>query len=519
MKIIYIIADSLLWLLSFPLEWFGLKLPKHPIVSVLAILFLFALISLLIFAYKFVRRLLNENIVQSLNSKNLLKKTTIKIRHPDGSIHLKDSFVYPRIKRKDKYIEIYPINSGIEESEFKEMLQYFSELLRVHPKFIDAKKEHKFNIWKLQKYDSLKLYKENLPKEFKLEQVANKDKYNLCLGINPFLQEKFWDLKTLSAALITGQPGSGKSVLMDSLIKQFILNFPKATVHLASSKNPRMDFRQLTNYPSIHLYQHLHKDQLQSFHDVISNLINIHVPEVESKLISSETTEWYKAKDINPILVILDECFILAGKDNKVFFQDFAKLISLGRAFGIYVIAGTQGQKVSDFTEIGLKPDLFALRIGSATKTAELSDSLYGDREIGCDDNLKRGRMIAYINNKAEIIRAVYAEHFKLNNNLNIPKEIITPAPEVPSEGTSKHLTAEPEAMLLNPQIQAAPAESKNEELSALPFTIINSTPDIKNPQRSKYDIEFENQSMSIYASTNAPNSELIAIFLKKASK
>ena len=192
MELLFKITDFLLLIASIPFHLLKIE-PKQSlgtsVVAILSVIFFFLLLPYL---YNQIWRLANRRIISALDSKGLIQRTSKELQRNDGSKYLKESLVYPRWHFKRDYIEILPISPVKTEEDLNKELQFFSEIFRTQ--IIAAKKSFKSKLFFL-KYDSLILYKDNLPKMFKYEEIKNDDKFQICLGINNYSKQQYLPVK------------------------------------------------------------------------------------------------------------------------------------------------------------------------------------------------------------------------------------------------------------------------------------------------------------------------------------
>lgn len=292
-----------------------------------------------------------------------------------------------------------------------------------------------------------------LPDAFKFEDIKNQDQFEITFGINAINEQRNWDLTSKSTGLILGAMGSGKSVLINSIVTQLLFKHFKVKIVLATGKDPSEDFPSLVNHPSVTLLCHQIQDDYKRLISEIRHLLNEDKPRMSALFKQNKIKKWFELPVPELKLIIIDEAFTISSngawkKDSKL----FNDLISLGRNYGHYAIVGTQGQRAEEFKNIGIDPDRFLFKIGSKVSTPQLSQTLYNDQEIGTDDSLTKGKMVYTEGRKAEIIRAIYSDHIT-----SFPNSFKTEITD-PETSPSLHNTSDKQLIKNEPE-----TEPKNE--------------------------------------------------------
>ena len=186
----------------------------------------------------------------------------------------------------------------------------------------------------------------------------------LCLGKKPNGEDLVVDLAEMPHILVGGSTGSGKSVLLHTIINSLIIN-NKKDIKLAILDPKRIEF---SNYEeSIHLFCPIAKDVSESI-SILRNLVS----EMEDRFVILEKN---KCKNISEydgympyIVVIIDELADLMISSKKYVQESICKLAQKSRACGIHLIIATQRPSVDVLT--GSIKANFPIRISCKTSSA-----------------------------------------------------------------------------------------------------------------------------------------------------
>ena len=237
-----------------------------------------------------------------------------------------------------KYYEFY--SESISKESFIDKKNELECELNAHIVDVYTEKDKRHIIVKTISSDS------TLPNklEWSNDKLSNKE-FVLKLG-RSILQEESIDINTTPHILIGGGTGSGKSVLMKSILAQCIMK--NAKVYIADFKGG-LDFSKIW-----HTKAEIITD-LNSFLEVLDKVLCT-LEERRKLLIESETRNVveYNVKtnsNINRIIVCCDEVAEVLDKtgldkEEKEMIQKVESKLStiarLGRAFGIHLILATQ---------------------------------------------------------------------------------------------------------------------------------------------------------------------------------
>ncbi len=341
--------------------------------------------------------LLNRKIIGLNEKKKQITEYELPIPRRHGHI-LELKNVNPALKKED----VVAKREQLERIYFSIFRSEIAEINLVERRFLWTKRT------------DLVLVFGSIPNKFSFAEIKNKNKFAITLGRAAF-REITWDLTTKSTSLILGAMGSGKSVLISSIATQLLYKPFRVKIILATGKDPIEDFPQFENHPDVKLLCHATEHGYNELISEIRNLVEMDKPRMSEKLKKEGVKKWFELKEPELKIVIIDEAFVLASNKNwKDDVKLYSDMISLSRSSGSgFSIIGSQGQRSEEFSKIGIDPDRFLIRVGSKVSTPQLSQTLYNDRDIGCDDTLSHGKMIYSEGRNPTRIRAVYSDDIK----------------------------------------------------------------------------------------------------------
>lgn len=222
-------------------------------------------------------------------------------------------------------------------------------------------------------YFALRIPKQNITK-FKMDKESFGDLYynsfkkvaepngtNLFLGIDDASKPVIVDLKEMPHILIAGTTGSGKSMLLHSIMCSFLTQYHNANFLLFDTKRI-----ELTRYDNGE-YMETEKDALWAT-KVLKGLC-MEMDERYEEMDKLGVTK--QPKHMPDIIVVIDEFADLVMTDKSVE-DSIVRLAQLGRGCGIHLIIATQHPVVSILT--GKIKANISCRI--ALKTASAMDSV-----------------------------------------------------------------------------------------------------------------------------------------------
>lgn len=243
---------------------------------------------------------------------------------------------------------------------------------------------------------NLQLVKHN-PSLLKFEDVYQK----IPVGTLPFILgekfngDKFWvDFVKNPHLLIAGTTGSGKSVLLHTIIKNCLL-FNNVDLYLIDTK--KVEFSKYTNKATI-------ANDYDSALLMLENLVN--TMEQRFDLFQKINIKSLEEKQIlNNIILIIDEAADIMIQDKDNLFQKLLiKLASKCRAAGIYITMATQRPSVNVIT--GAIKANFPARL--SCKVASKTDSKVILDEYGAEKLLGKGDCL-FKNSEINLVRAQIA--------------------------------------------------------------------------------------------------------------
>ncbi len=171
--------------------------------------------------------------------------------------------------------------------------------------------------------------------------------------------------------LIGGEPGSGKSVALSSIVAAAALD---PTVHLILLDGKEVELSLWLDVAG-HFVGRSQKDAVEALKEVQAEMDDRYVELSESRLRKIE-----KGGRDGLILVVIDELALYLRGGEKVLRDEFADLlrdlVARGRAAGIIVVAATQ-KPSHDIVPTFIR-DLFAYRLALRSTSPEASDTILG---------------------------------------------------------------------------------------------------------------------------------------------
>lgn len=233
----------------------------------------------------------------------------------------------------------------------------------------------------------------------------------LALGKKPNGDDIVIDLTEMPHLLVGGSTGSGKSVLLHTIINSLIAN-KKKDIKLVILDPKRIEF---SNYEeSAHLFYPIAKDVNESIF-VLRSLI----AEMEDRFIILEKN---KCKNISEydgcmpyIVVIIDELADLMISSRKYVQESICKLAQKSRACGIHLVIATQRPSVDVITGT-IKanfPVRISCKVSSATDSRVILDKNGAERLLGKGDAVIDG-----LNFSLERFQVAFISDEEVANNI-----------------------------------------------------------------------------------------------------
>ena len=158
--------------------------------------------------------------------------------------------------------------------------------------------------------------------------------FNLAIGVDIMGGTRYYDIRKAPHILVAGSSGSGKSVFLNTLVRQ-LLGVSNVELHLFDPK--QVELFQFEGHKNVKEYQHQHDAILSSLESLWVEMEDRYtiLRRAKVKNIESMPGQGMKYK-----MVIIDEYADLTMK------KEIAKIIQLiaqkGRACGIHLIIATQ---------------------------------------------------------------------------------------------------------------------------------------------------------------------------------
>lgn len=203
---------------------------------------------------------------------------------------------------------------------------------------------------------------------------------NTFIGYEVFSrQDVYLNFKETNSAYIAGLSGTGKSYLINLIIKDYLNKKLKVII---LSEKAHVDYKNETKKIDF-----TDDKELEETIKYLNDEFNSRKKEVESTNLTKTSK--------NPILIILDEAWSV--KKNKPFNELINKIIRMGRFTRINIIIASQSISTS---ESEFNHRMVGIIIMSRSETMQISESVFGTG-IAYTTPLKRGQFI-YWNRKTQ---------------------------------------------------------------------------------------------------------------------
>lgn len=283
----------------------------------------------------------------------------------------------------------------------------------------------------------VKLYEllKDMPKDY------NNNPLMFTLGKDLMGQTVFSDLTKMPHLLIAGATGAGKSVAMNAIITTILLRTTPAEVRLLLIDPKKVEFANFSHVP--HLLTDIITEPSKA-NNALSKVVEIMderygmFAEVGVKNIASYkqyivNNPDKKLKDLELIVVIIDELadlMVVAGKEVE---QSIQRITQLARAAGIHLIVATQRPSTDVITGI-IKaniPSRISFAVSSGIDSRTILDA------VGAEKLLGNGDMLYYpVTNSAPLrLQGVYVSDSEVSEVANFVSK--GPSPDYFEEFTN----------------------------------------------------------------------------------
>lgn len=211
----------------------------------------------------------------------------------------------------------------------------------------------------------------------------------IILGTTQTGDELIVDLSIMPHLLIAGTTGSGKSVMLHSIISSLIGSKSNVKLALVDPKNV-----ELSSYSGVSQLMYPVVTSPSGAADILSDLI----VEMETRFammakqdVTSIVEFNFKSKkEIPYIVLIIDEFSALMNKSSKVFQKELCILAQKSRACGIHIVMATQRPSADVVTGL-IKanfPARISCRVSSAIDSRVILGTSGAERLLGCGDSI-----------------------------------------------------------------------------------------------------------------------------------
>ena len=231
-----------------------------------------------------------------------------------------------------------------------------------------------------------------LAEPFKETLGLEENTLQVPIGVNVYGETIIKDLSDMPHLLIAGATGSGKSVMMNVIIKSLIENNDPERLNLVLIDPKRVELSQYKNLPHL-LAPVIYEDKKAA------NALNWLVGEMESRYTMLEDAGYKNIDEYNTdmatkmpkIVVVIDEfADLILQSDIGEIEKSIIRLAQKARAVGIHIILGTQRPSVDVVT--GLIKANIPTRI--AFMTSSSTDSRVILDENGAEELIGKGDML-----------------------------------------------------------------------------------------------------------------------------
>lgn len=208
------------------------------------------------------------------------------------------------------------------------------------------------------------------------------------LGLDSFGHAVITDIAALPHLLIAGTTGSGKSVVLHSIILSLLAQFACDKLHFVMIDAKAVELNQYEELP------HLLYPVITTAAEAVAALENV-VAEVERRYAQMSAMKVRNSDDLNMprIVIIVDELADLMLTERKALERLITRIAQKARAAGVHMILATQRPSVNVVTGI-IKANLPArlcFRLPSVHDSRTVLDHMGAEQLLGSGDGLFEG--------------------------------------------------------------------------------------------------------------------------------
>ena len=217
-----------------------------------------------------------------------------------------------------------------------------------------------------------------------------------CLGCNSNNKAVVLSVGDMPHILIAGATGSGKSVLLNSMIISMLYSCTPATMQMVMIDPKKVELSKYEGLP------HLSCPIVKNHNDAVQTLENV-CAEMDSRYDRMAAEGYKKASDMGlpSMVVIIDELADLMLTSKYECEQSIIRIAQLGRAAGIHLIIATQRPTVNVIT--GLIKSNIPCKI--ALQTSSIRDSITILDHKGAESLTGKGDALLKLPSQVEEIR------------------------------------------------------------------------------------------------------------------
>lgn len=250
----------------------------------------------------------------------------------------------------------------------------------------------------------------DMPTMIECPVPASSDAWRIPLGINEAHDEVAWDMKAAPHALVVGGTGSGKTVLLRSIISAATAK--GFTVFCADPK--RIELTGYRGYPGVSVVASTTEEMIA--------LVTLLADEMDRRYTAIERGEITEA-DLPPVLMVVDEAteFInrvnawwkvnkpkgASGTEHPVV-ERHRSMARLGRSGRIHLVTGIQRPDAKVFG--GEARDNYGFRIALGKMSEQGARMVFGRADVARDDALSdfKGRATVATNDEVMEVQTYY---------------------------------------------------------------------------------------------------------------
>ena len=235
-------------------------------------------------------------------------------------------------------------------------------------------------------------------RECMLTNTFNSHKRNLrtCLGLDCYNTSMVLSVADMPHILIAGATGSGKSVLLNSMIVSMLYSCTPSTMQFVMIDPKKVELSKYDGLP------HLTCPIIKNHADAVQALENV-CAEMDNRYNRMAAEGYKKASDMGlpALVVVIDELADLMLTSKYECEQSIIRIAQLGRAAGIHLIIATQRPTVNVIT--GLIKSNIPCKI--ALQTSSIRDSITILDHKGAESLTGKGDALLKLPDRVEEIR------------------------------------------------------------------------------------------------------------------